>query len=335
MAILTTKNLVLSPPHLEDLALIKEFEIRNEEHLNKWESKVFEDSMENRLKTWIAECAEKRSVRFLMKSKENPSRIIGFCNFTQIYLGAFCACYLGYKIDHAYEGKGLMQEALTSAIDYIFEAKGLHRIMANFMPSNKRSATLLDRLGFKIEGFAKNYLLINGKWEDHVLTALSKEEWLQKNIPNELTIDNALFRAVRISDAKKLAPLITQLGYSIEEPLIGENILTYASLQNQKAWVAEKSGQIVGCIAFAITSYFHRRAAFLRVIALVVDKNNRRTGIGKNLLKIAESFALKNGCSHIELTSGAHRAELGTHDFYRSMGYSELNDTKKYFAKRL
>ena len=45
--------------------------------------------------------------------------------------------------------------------------------MANYMPINFRSAKLLHRLGFTVEGYAKNYLLINNRWEDHVLTALS------------------------------------------------------------------------------------------------------------------------------------------------------------------
>jgi len=40
------------------------------------------------------------------------------------------------------------------------------------MPKNTRSANLLKTLGFEQEGYAKNYLLINGRWEDHVLNAL-------------------------------------------------------------------------------------------------------------------------------------------------------------------
>jgi ribosomal-protein-alanine N-acetyltransferase len=44
--------------------------------------------------------------------------------------------------------------------------------MANHMPGNERSARLLKSLGFEEEGYAKEYLLINGKWEDHVLNSL-------------------------------------------------------------------------------------------------------------------------------------------------------------------
>jgi ribosomal-protein-alanine N-acetyltransferase len=66
-----------------------------------------------------------------------------------------------------------MFEAARAGIRYIFEAVRLHRIMANYMPRNARSGALLQRLGFVVEGSARNYLYINGKWEDHLLTSLT------------------------------------------------------------------------------------------------------------------------------------------------------------------
>lgn len=186
---LTTKNLILSLPSQGDLSAIKEFEDRNHNHLRKWEStnsinsQSTHEEIQKRLENWIKECEEGKSLRFFIRSKDDSNKIIGFCNFTQIFHGAFQACYLGYKIDHKYEGKGLMFEALEASIKYVFEELGLHRIMANYMPINTRSAKLLYRLGFIIEGYAKNYLSINGRWEDHILTALSYEQWQiwQKN----------------------------------------------------------------------------------------------------------------------------------------------------------
>jgi len=97
--------------------------------------------------------------------------MIGACNFSGIIRGAFQACYLGYHIDEAHQGKGLMQEALEAAIAYMFDTQNLHRIMANYIPGNERSARLLERLGFEREGYAKAYLNIAGRWQDHVLTA--------------------------------------------------------------------------------------------------------------------------------------------------------------------
>lgn len=81
------------------------------------------------------------------------------------------ACYLGYSVDHSSQGRGVMYEALDTLIPVVFSQFGLHRIMANYMPRNERSGRLLQRLGFEKEGYAKDYLQIAGRWEDHVLTA--------------------------------------------------------------------------------------------------------------------------------------------------------------------
>lgn len=147
--------------------------------------------------------------------------------------------------------------------------------------------------------------------------------------------ENLTFREVQIDDTPALAPLMDQLGYPIDEKILSENIQKYLSLPTQKAWVAVNGGQITGCIAVAITNYFHRPGSFLRVIAMIVNHAHRRSGIGKSLMNIAEKFAREHSCSHIELTSGMHREKLGSHKFYQSLGYCELNEIKKYFAKKL
>jgi ribosomal-protein-alanine N-acetyltransferase len=94
------------------------------------------------------------------------------CNFTNIVRGPLQACYLGYSVDQAHQGQGLMREVVQAGIGYMFGAQGLHRIMANHMPSNVRSEKLLRALGFEREGYARAYLHIAGRWEDMVLNAL-------------------------------------------------------------------------------------------------------------------------------------------------------------------
>ncbi|MGK5595113.1 MAG: GNAT family N-acetyltransferase [Parachlamydiaceae bacterium] len=167
--LLTTKHLLLSPLCQHDLEEMSHLEKRNQSHFLRWES-VPTTSLLVRLNYWLKECQEGRAILLLIRNKSSH-QLIGLCNFTQIFHGPFKACYLGYKIDYAYEGQGLMHEALQAAITYIFNEVGLHRIMANYMPVNARSARLLQRLGFIQEGYAKNYLFINHRWEDHVLTA--------------------------------------------------------------------------------------------------------------------------------------------------------------------
>lgn len=99
-------------------------------------------------------------------------RIIGDLSFSNIVRGIFLACHLGYRIDRDYEGRGYMREAAARALLYAFGELGLHRVMANYVPTNTRSARLLRRLGFSVEGYAIEYLMLNGRWEDHILTSL-------------------------------------------------------------------------------------------------------------------------------------------------------------------
>lgn len=178
--ILSTSNLILRLPDSGDAKILKEFALANQFHFSKWETiheDLSEEAFEKQISFFVREDEEARAARFLVFEKNHPKTLIALCNFTQIFYGFFKACYLGYKIGKEHEGKGLMFEALERAISYTFQDLGLHRIMANYMPSNLRSKKLLERLGFENEGYAKNYLLINGKWEDHVLTALTCEKW--------------------------------------------------------------------------------------------------------------------------------------------------------------
>lgn len=102
---------------------------------------------------------------------QDESRMLASFTFSNVVRGIFQACYLGYGVAADWQGRGLMHEALIAGLGWAFGPLGLHRVMANYMPRNERSGRLLTRLGFEREGYAKRYLQINGRWEDHVLTA--------------------------------------------------------------------------------------------------------------------------------------------------------------------
>jgi ribosomal-protein-alanine N-acetyltransferase len=107
-----------------------------------------------------------------------PGQALGLIHFSQISRGAYCGAMLGYAIDHAHEGRGLMREALAAALADVFsERVALHRVQANVRPENERSLGLLARLGFEREGLARRYLFIDGAWRDHVITALRHPSW--------------------------------------------------------------------------------------------------------------------------------------------------------------
>ncbi|WP_305857869.1 GNAT family N-acetyltransferase [Balneatrix alpica] len=98
-------------------------------------------------------------------------QLIGVCNLNNVVQGVFQAAHLGYALAQSAQGQGKMFSICQQVLDYGFNQLGLNRIMANYMPHNLRSARLLQRLGFVIEGKASRYLQINGRWEDHILTA--------------------------------------------------------------------------------------------------------------------------------------------------------------------
>jgi len=90
--------------------------------------------------------------------------------------GVSQSCVLGYNLAAAEQGHGYMTEAVRAVVRFAFGDWGLHRVAASYMPRNERSARVLERAGFKIEGLAPAYLCINGRWEDHVLTAITNPD---------------------------------------------------------------------------------------------------------------------------------------------------------------
>ncbi len=119
--------------------------------------------------------SQSRSINWLIWDK-SQQYIIGVINFSNIMPAPFNACFLGYSLHQNYQGLGIMTQALSLVIDEMFNKAKLHRIMANYLPDNHRSAKVLERLGFVKEGYAKDYLQINGKWQDHILTALTNHQ---------------------------------------------------------------------------------------------------------------------------------------------------------------
>ncbi|MGG7675611.1 ribosomal protein S5-alanine N-acetyltransferase [Pseudomonas sp. WC2] len=164
---------ILAP---EQASLESAFYQRNLRHLAPWSpirtTEYFStEQIRRRLEIQASAFEAGLAMHFALLTQDGQ-QMIGACNFSGIIRGAFQACYLGYHIDEAHQGQGLMREALEAGIGYMFDTQNLHRIMANYIPGNERSARLLEKLGFEREGYAKAYLNIAGRWQDHVLTSL-------------------------------------------------------------------------------------------------------------------------------------------------------------------
>ena len=183
-----TERLLLTIPDVAVAARMLAYVEENREHFAPWsppepEGYYTEKFWRDYLQTSRRQFEQDSSMRlvFFLRDDVNGA-VVGDCNFTNFVRGPFQACYLGYKISKRAEGRGLMSEALHAATRYAFENLRLHRIMANYVPSNERSGRVLRRLGFAVEGYARDYLLVGGLWRDHVLTSLTNTELKPEDI---------------------------------------------------------------------------------------------------------------------------------------------------------
>lgn len=116
--------------------------------------------------------------RYWIFCKENSDFPIGCICFSNILLGAFRKCMLGYKLGEYSCHKGYMLEALAALIPMVMQEINLHRIEAYVQPDNAPSIRLLTRLGFQEEGYLQKYAEIHGKWTDHLIFSYLKKDAL-------------------------------------------------------------------------------------------------------------------------------------------------------------
>jgi len=138
------------------------------------------DLVSEKLSSAILDYEKGRGMRlymFLRSADADAACPIGDISLSEIVRGPFQACYLSYRIGADYEGRGYVAESLAGVVNYAFGVLKLHRIMANYVPGNDRSAALLRRCGFTVEGLARDYLHLNGEWRDHVLTSRINPDW--------------------------------------------------------------------------------------------------------------------------------------------------------------
>lgn len=103
--------------------------------------------------------------------------IAGVFSISEIVRGPLESGYLGYYAAARHAGSGYMTEGLTLVLRYAFLRLKLHRLEANIQPQNARSIALVERCGFRREGYSRRYLKIAGRWRDHERWAILREDW--------------------------------------------------------------------------------------------------------------------------------------------------------------
>lgn len=172
-----TPRLQLRLPELADVPEAIRFYRDNLEHLRPF-SPVFpanhltDEYWREQVRLRRDEYDAGAGARLFMFTREEPSRIVGNLSLTGVQRGALQQCFLGYGLAAEAQGRGYMLEAVKAAVAFAFEELGLHRVVANYMPHNRRSARVLRDAGFQVEGYFVSYLKLAGRWEDHLSAAI-------------------------------------------------------------------------------------------------------------------------------------------------------------------
>lgn len=112
----------------------------------------------------------------LTAGETEDDRVVGTCTLAGIDRKNRRA-EIGFALAPAHWGRGLMSEALPLLFDHAFGTLGLHRMEADVDPRNEPSLRLMDRLGFRREGYFRERHRVAGEWQDSVMLGLLAAEW--------------------------------------------------------------------------------------------------------------------------------------------------------------
>ena len=190
---LDDRTLVLRLGTVSDAQAITRYYVENRDALRPFDPRRPENFFtapfwEVRAAMNVSQFSQRQSA-CLFVFEPDDATVIGAVNITHIQGYPAHSALLGYSLAQAHWGQGRMKRALRLALDWAFDYFHVHRIAANHLPDNERSARLLASLGFEREGYARDYLLIDGLWRDHVLTALTREDWRARDLHAGLVVN--------------------------------------------------------------------------------------------------------------------------------------------------
>jgi ribosomal-protein-alanine N-acetyltransferase len=181
---MVTERLVLRPPRANDVAEMRRALRSNAAHLRPWsvapapgEDPASLASVSRAVLQHRREWKRGQTFVLVIAPRDNDEKVIGRIALGGVLRGAFQNAYLGYWIDQQHQGRGLATEAVRAITTFAFSSAQLHRVQAAVMPRNSGSLRVLEKAGYRREGFAERYLYIAGRWEDHVLYAITADEW--------------------------------------------------------------------------------------------------------------------------------------------------------------
>jgi ribosomal-protein-alanine N-acetyltransferase len=173
------EGVVLRTPQMTDHPEWAALREASREFLIPWEptwpaDDLTRSAFRRRIRRYSEDIRTDQGYAFLVFRKSDDV-LVGGLTLANIRRGVAQAGSLGYWMGLPYVRQGYMTAAVHAIVPFALERLRLHRLEAACIPSNAGSIRLLEKNGFVREGYAHEYLCINGIWQDHLLFARLKD----------------------------------------------------------------------------------------------------------------------------------------------------------------
>jgi len=176
---LTGDRVFLRPPERGDYEAWASLRAGSRDFLSPWEPSWPPDALSRtsfraRVARYAEDWRTDQAYNFFIFALDET--LVGGVGLSNIRRGVSETASLGYWVGEPYARQRYMTSALPLVVDFAFERLGLHRLEAACLPTNIPSRSVLARTGFHQEGYAREYLRIAGKWQDHLLFAILRSD---------------------------------------------------------------------------------------------------------------------------------------------------------------
>jgi ribosomal-protein-alanine N-acetyltransferase len=167
------QNVLLRTPQMTDHPEWAALREESRGFLTPWEPVWPADDLtraafRRRLKRYDEDQRSDQAYAFLIY-RIDRNALVGGVTLANLRRGVAQAGSIGYWVGARYARQGFMTAAMRALIPFAFDSLRLHRLEAACIPTNTASVSLLEKTGFTREGYAREYLCINGIWADHLL----------------------------------------------------------------------------------------------------------------------------------------------------------------------
>lgn len=177
------RNVYIRPPRDSDWEAWAALREDSRDFLVPWEPTWPRDSLtrasyRRRLRHYAEEWQTGAGYAFFIFARADDG-LRGGITLSNVRRGVAQTGTLGYWVGRPFARQGVMTDALGCVMEFSFDRLHLHRLEAACLPRNAASRGVLQKAGFREEGFAPKFLRINGAWEDHLLFAILAEEAME------------------------------------------------------------------------------------------------------------------------------------------------------------